>query len=132
MNRQPWAESHEHSETRVAIAHLSMLSFSLLADPQVPASYPVLLRMQGPHGLELGSCCPRQLLPGSRQAAPSSWGGSSALCRLHPHPTGLQGLLHPKHVCLLELGALSGRNLCGWQWSGPLGPGFSRPRTEVL
>lgn len=116
----------------MAIDHHSMLSSSLLTDPQVPASYPVLLRMQDPHGPELGSCCQRQLLPGSRQAAPSSWGGSSAPCRLHPHPTGLQGLLHPMHVCPLGLGAVSGRNLCCWQWSGSLGLSFFPPRTEVL
>lgn len=109
----------KQQESRRAIA--SLLWLAIL---NVPASYPVLLRMQGPHGLELGSCCLLQLLPGSRQAAPSSWGGSSAPCRLHPHFTGLQGLLHPMHVCSLRLGALSGQNC--WQQSGQLGPAPSR------
>lgn len=102
---------------------MATASLLWLAILNVPASYPVLLGMQGPHGLELGSCCPLQLLPGSRQAAPSSWGGSSsALCRLHPHSTGLQGLLHPMHICPLGLGALSGQNLYCCQLSGQLGP----------
>lgn len=105
------------------MARASLLWFVIC---HIPASYPVLFRMQGPHGLELGSCCPLQLLPGSRQAAPSSWGGSSAPCRLHPHSTALQGLLHPMHVCPLGLGALSGQNLYCCQWSGQLGPAPSR------
>lgn len=70
-----------------------------------PSFLPRAAQDEGPHGPELGSCCPLQLLPGSRQAAPSSWGGSSVPCRLHPHPTGLQGLLHPTHACPLGMEA---------------------------